>query len=136
MLPDALQRLVTEFAKLPGVGPRTAERLAFYMLRASADDSQRLAEALTDLHSSISSCEICHNLSEGKQCSICSDSRRDTHIMAVVEEPLDVIAIEKTGTYKGLYHVLGGVISPIDGVGPEQLNISSLISRIKKGKFE
>src|SRR3989344_788418 len=121
MLPKALENLVNEFAKLPGIGPRTAERLAFYVLRATTDDAQRLASALNKLHAAITTCAICFNLAEAKLCTICSDSTRDTHLLALVEEPLDVIAIEKTGIYRGLYHVLGGVISPIDGIGPGQV---------------
>ena len=136
MLPKALENLVNEFAKLPGIGPRTAERLAFYVLRATTDDAQRLASALNKLHAAITTCAICFNLAEAKLCTICSDSTRDTHLLALVEEPLDVIAIEKTGIYRGLYHVLGGVISPIDGIGPEQLNIQSLLKRLKKTKID
>ena len=131
MLPPALENLITELGKLPGVGPRTAERLAFYMLRAGAADSQALAQALNDVHSAIRSCAICHHLSEEPNCTICLDARRDKTVLAIVEEPLDVVAIEKTGMYRGLYHVLGGVILPIDGIGPEQLNINSLLKRLK-----
>lgn len=136
MLPEALEALVTEFAKLPGIGPRTAERLAFYTLRASADDAQRLATALNNLHGSIKTCATCFNLAEAEECSICRNPKRDRHVLAIVEEPLDIIAIEKTGSYHGLYHVLGGVISPIDGIGPEQLSIASLLKRLKTLKVE
>ncbi|MBI4101110.1 recombination protein RecR [Candidatus Microgenomates bacterium] len=134
MLPNALQNLINEFAQLPGVGPRTAERFAFYILRMPRSQSQALAQALSKLHQDIRSCSICHNLSEGKICNICGNPRRDSKLIAVVEEPLDVVALEKTGLFKGLYHVLGGVISPIDGIGPEQLNITSLLKRLKGKK--
>ena len=133
MLPKALQRLIDEFGQLPGIGPRTAERLALSMLRSSKQQSQALAEALSGLHSQIKFCQICHNLSETDQCKICQNSRRDNTVIAIVEDPLDVVAIERTGMFSGLYHVLGGVISPIDGIGPQQLNITSLIKRVKAG---
>lgn len=136
MLPEALQQLVDEFAKLPGIGPRTAERLAFYVLRANPQDAQAMASSLSSLHAAIQTCETCFNLSAGKQCSICMDPKRDTNVLAVVEEPLDIVALEKTGSYRGLYHVLGGVISPIDGVGPEQLNIAALAKRVKDSKID
>lgn len=131
MLPQALQALVEELARLPGVGPRTAERLAFYILRSNPQDSQKLAESLTDLHTQIISCAVCHNIGDQIECAICSNPRRETSLLAVVEDALDVIAIEKTGIYSGLYHVLGGALSPIDGIGPEQLNIRTLIKRVK-----
>lgn len=130
MFPSALENLITEFAKLPGVGPRSAERLAFYVLRAGADTTGALAAALSNLHESIQVCQQCYNLSEGQLCTICENGKREPGIIAVVEEPLDVMAIEKTGSFRGLYHVLGGVISPIDGVGPDQLNIKSLLKRV------
>lgn len=133
MLPLGLQKLVDELAKLPGIGPRTAERLASFMLRSSNQDAAALAEAVANLHQSVRSCRQCFSFSESELCNICTNTGRDGNILAVVEEPLDVIALEKTASFKGLYHVLGGVISPIDGIGPEQLNIASLIKRIKKG---
>ncbi len=136
MLPKALQDLIEEFNRLPGVGPRTAERLAIFVLRAPATQAAVLAAVLDKLHDSIQICQRCHNLSENELCSICQNGRREDSVIAVVEDPLDVIALERTGLFKGLYHVLGGVISPIEGVGPEQLNIKSLISRVKRGKVE
>lgn len=136
MLPQSLQKLTDELARLPGIGPRTAERLAFYLLRIDSGQSQNLAEALANLHESIKECEICHNFSESAICSICQDESRERQILAVVEDALDIVALEKTGSFKGLYHVLGGVISPIDGVGPKQLNITSLYTRLSSGEIK
>ncbi|MBI3983738.1 recombination protein RecR [Candidatus Microgenomates bacterium] len=132
MLPPAIQNLIDELGRLPGIGPRTAERLAFYLLRAPAAQGEALARSLSNLHQTIKFCGHCHNLSESELCDICQNPRRDQTIMAVVEEPLDVLALERTGSFHGLYHVLGGVISPIDGIGPEQLNVKSLVKRVKK----
>lgn len=134
MLPKALERLIEEFNTLPGIGPRTAERLAFFALKNGRAGSQSLAAALEAVHD-VESCQICHNLAESTTCRICNNDSRDRQFLAVVEEPLDVAAIEKTGAFKGMYHVLGGVISPIDGVGPQQLNIRSLIKRVQGGDF-
>lgn len=131
MLPAALEKLVVEFGKLPGIGPRTAERLAFYVLKSGTDNAQSLAAALNQLHESIQICQQCYNLSESELCTICKNPARDPKVLAIVEEALDVIALEKTNMFHGLYHVLGGVISPIDGVGPDQLSIKSLIKRVK-----
>jgi len=136
VLPQSLQKLTDELARLPGIGPRTAERLAFYLLRIDSGQSQNLAEALANLHESIKECEICHNFSESAICSICQDESRERQILAVVEDALDIVALEKTGSFKGLYHVLGGVISPIDGVGPKQLNITSLYTRLSSGEIK
>lgn len=133
MLPPALDSLVTELGKLPGIGPRTAERLAFYLLKANSFQSLELAKSLEELHERIKSCKICFNLSENEVCSICTNHQREKNTLAVVEEPLDIVAIEKTASYRGLYHVLGGVISPIDGVGPKQLHIEELLVRAKDG---
>ncbi len=135
MLPAALVALVEELARLPGVGPRTAERLAVYLLRSPKNQSVALAATLSGLHDGIRSCQICHNLSEGDICAVCADSSRDQNVMAVVEEALDVLALERAASFRGVYHVLGGVISPIDGIGPDQLNITSLIKRLKEGAF-
>lgn len=136
MLPSALETLIDEFGKLPGIGPRTAERLAFYVLKAGKPDALALTKALEELHNNINTCEVCLNLSEASICNICSDERRDQSQLAVVEEPLDIVALEKTGQFRGRYHVLGGVISPIDGIGPEQLSIASLLDRLKQNKFD
>lgn len=130
MLPKALVALIEELGKLPGIGPRTAERLALYVYRTPKNYSNALTSALENLHSSINSCKICANLTESDICYVCSNPKRESDVIAVVEEPLDVLAIEKTGSFRGLYHVLGGVISPLDGIGPAQLNLKSLIKRL------
>ena len=125
-----LQRLVTELGKLPGIGNRTAQRLAFHILRASAEDAHALADAIRDVKEKIGLCEVCFNLAEGPRCTICLDERRDAGLICVVEEPGDVIPIERTHEYRGRYHVLGGALSPIDGVEPEDLKIAELYARV------
>jgi recombination protein RecR len=132
-LAPPLQRLVTELAKLPGIGQRTAQRLAFHVLRADPEDAFALADAIREVKERIGLCEICFNLAEGPRCTICADERRDTTILCVVEEPGDVIPIERTHEFRGRYHVLGGALSPIDGVEPEDLKISQLYSRVENG---
>ena len=131
MLPPPLQRLVTELSKLPGIGNRTAQRLAFHVLRASDDDARALARAIIDVKEKITLCEVCFNLAEGPRCTICADERRDPALICVVEEPGDVIPIERTHEYRGRYHVLGGALSPIDGVEPDDLKIAQLYARIE-----
>jgi recombination protein RecR len=130
MLAPPLQRLVTELGKLPGIGNRTAQRLAFHVLRASEEDANALAEAIRDVKTKITLCEVCFNLAEGPLCSICSDERRDAGLICVVEEPGDVIPVERTHEYRGRYHVLGGALSPIDGVEPEDLKLAQLYARV------
>ena len=131
MLAPPLQRLVTELAKLPGIGQRTAQRLAFHILRASGEDAEALAAAIRDVKEKITLCEVCFNLAEGPRCVICLDERRDGGLICVVEEPGDVIPIERTHEYRGRYHVLGGALSPIDGVEPDDLKIAQLYARIE-----
>jgi recombination protein RecR len=133
LLAPPLQRLVTELAKLPGVGQRTAQRLAFHILRASSEDAAALAEAIRDVKEKITLCEVCFNLAEGPRCTVCLDERRDQELICVVEEPGDVIPIERTHEYRGRYHVLGGALSPIDGVDPEDLKIAELYARVEAG---
>ena len=133
MLAPPLQRLVTELSKLPGIGNRTAQRLAFHVLRASPEDAAALAEAIRDVKEKITLCEVCFNLAEGPRCGICQDERRDRSVICVVEEPADVIPIERTHEYRGLYHVLGGALSPIDGVDAEDLKIAELVRRTEAG---
>ncbi len=128
-IPQSIASLIDEFAKLPGVGPRSAERLTFFLLRHNTGQETQLGQALLSLRKGIATCETCHNYSDGGQCVICRSDRRNHTLITVVEEPLDVVAIEKTGLYDGVYHVLGGVISPIDGIGPSQLTITSLLKR-------
>ncbi len=124
-----VQRLITELSKLPGVGGRTAQRLAFHVLRASDEEALALAEAIREVKQRIGLCEICYNLADGPTCRICEDERRDPELICVVEEPSDVISIERTHEFSGRYHVLGGALSPIDGIDPEDLKISELYQR-------
>ena len=137
-LPEPIQNVVNALARLPGVGPKTASRLAFYLLRGSDDLALDLAEALTALKSSIGSCSRCFNITmSGRElCEICADPQRDPGQICVVEDPLDVLALERTGGYRGSYHVLHGVLSPIEGVGPEDLKIAELLARIAGGEVE
>ena len=132
MLAPPLQRLVTELGKLPGIGNRTAQRLAFHMLRTSPEDAYALADAIRDVKDKIGLCEVCFNLAEGPRCTICLDERRDPTLICVVEEPGDVLPVERTHEYRGRYHVLGGALSPIDGIEPEQLKIAQLYARVER----
>ena len=124
-----VQRLITELSKLPGVGGRTAQRLAFYVLRQSDEEAMALADAIREVKQRIGLCEVCFNLADGPRCRICEDTRRDPALICVVEDPSDVISIERTHEFSGRYHVLGGALSPIDGVDPEDLKISELYER-------
>jgi len=128
-----VQRLVTELSKLPGIGSRTAQRLAFHILRASSEDAVGLSEAIREVKEKISFCEVCFNLTDEVRCRICQDSRRDHGLICVVEEPSDVIPMERTHEYSGVYHVLGGALSPIDGIDPEDLHIAELLARAAPG---
>jgi recombination protein RecR len=128
-----IQRLVTELGKLPGVGARTAQRLAFHILRAQPDDANALADAIREVKEKIGFCEICFNLAEGPRCTICADERRDASLICVVEEAGDVIPIERTHEFRGRYHVLGGALSPIDGVDPDDIKIAELYERVRSG---
>jgi recombination protein RecR len=126
-----VQRLITELGKLPGIGARTAQRLAFHILRASTEDATALAESIREVKERIGLCEVCFNLADGPRCRICEDDRRDPALICVVEEAGDVIPVERTHEYRGRYHVLGGALSPIDGVEPDDLKIAQLYSRIE-----
>jgi recombination protein RecR len=126
----ALQSLVDELSRLPGVGPKSAQRLAFHLLAADPADVDRLVEAITQVKVRIRFCSVCGNVSEQEQCRVCQDPRRDRSVICVVEEPKDVLAVERTREYRGLYHVLGGAISPINGVGPDDLRIRGLLTRL------
>jgi recombination protein RecR len=130
---ETLNKLIEEFGKLPGIGPKSAERLAFYILKAEPAEAMVLAEAIRNVKTKIKRCEICCNLSEGPICQICSDTRRDRSLICVVEQPKDVIALEKTGACKWVYHVLGGHIAPLDGIEPEDLTIDKLVDRVRQG---
>jgi recombination protein RecR len=132
VLSPPINRRITELARLPGIGQRTAQRLAFHILRAPDEESEALAAAIREVKEKIGLCERCFNLSEGPLCRICSDSSRDRDAICVVEEPADVIPIERTHEYRGLYHVLGGALSPIDGVDAEDLRISELLARVER----
>jgi recombination protein RecR len=131
-VPGSLTRLMDELGRLPGVGPKTAQRLSFYLLRAPRDSVERLAGALVELKARIRFCSECFFIAEGDRCAICQSPRRDASLLCVVEEPLDVLAIERTGEYHGRYHVLHGAISPIDGVGPGELKIAELVARLRR----
>jgi recombination protein RecR len=125
-----VQRLVSELSKLPGIGNRTAQRLAFHILRASAENAEALAESIREVKEKIGLCEVCFNLTDEARCRICQDTRRDHGLICVVEEPSDVIPMERTHEYNGVYHVLGGALSPIEGIDPEDLKIGELIARV------
>jgi recombination protein RecR len=137
-VPKPVERLIEAFARLPGIGHKTASRLTYYLLRSSAEDSQELATALQTLHEGTGFCPLCFNImaAGSEPCAVCRDERRDGSLLCVVEDPLDVVAFERTGQYEGLYHVLHGAISPVEGVGPEDLRIEELIERIGKGGIE
>ena len=130
MYAGPISQLIAELSKLPGIGQRTAQRLAFHILRADDADALGLADAIRDVKEKVGLCEICFNLAEGSRCRICEDGRRDESLICVVEEPADVIPIERTGEYRGVYHVLGGALSPIDGIDPEDLRIAELLNRV------
>ena len=134
--PAPLSRLTAELSGLPGIGRRTAQRLAFHILRSSDDDARNLAQAIVEVKEKVGLCEVCFNLAEGPRCRICEDPSRDTALICVVEEPADVIPIERTHEYRGLYHVLGGALSPIDGIDASDLRIAELDSRVSAGGIE
>lgn len=131
-LPPSLARLINEFSKLPGIGPKSAQRLAFYLLKQDNVELLTLSESVKELRKDINFCDECHNMSEQNPCSVCSDQSRNHQVICVVEEPLDALALDKTGAFKGVFHILGGVLNPIEGIGVEQLNINSLLDRITK----
>ena len=130
---ETIERLMEEFGKLPGIGSRTAERLAFHILKASTDEAMGLARAIHEVKTKIRPCSRCFNLSEGELCNICSDARRDQAIICVVEQPKDLLAIEATAAYGGVYHVLMGHIAPLEGLDPEDLTIDALLQRVRAG---
>jgi recombination protein RecR len=135
VLPKSVERLIHEFARLPGIGPKSASRLTFYLLRVSDEQSLTLAEALSELKTSTQQCSRCWNITEIDPCPICSALDRDHSLLCVVEEPLDVVAIERSRAYNGRYHVLHGVISPIEGIGPDDLKILELIQRVENDQL-
>lgn len=130
MYEGAVQDLIDELGRLPGIGPKSAQRIAFHLLDAEQDEVRQLVEAITTVKSSVSFCRVCGNVTEQEECAICRDARRDRSVICVVEESKDVMAIERTRSYRGLYHVLGGAISPLQGIGPDQLRIRDLMTRL------
>ncbi|WP_084955483.1 recombination mediator RecR [Thermoactinospora rubra] len=134
MYEGVVQNLIDELGQLPGVGPKSAQRIAFHLLAADPADVKRLAHALLEVKEKVRFCRTCGNVASDEECRICRDPRRDTHVICVVEEPKDVVAIEKTREFRGTYHVLGGAISPIDGVGPDDLRIRELMTRLADGR--
>jgi recombination protein RecR len=131
-----VQRLIDELGRLPGVGPKSAQRIAYYLLKVAPEDARRLAGAIVEVKEKISWCRRCFNIAEGEECSICLDPRRDSTVLCVVEEPRDIVAVERTQEFRGRYHVLQGTISPIEGVGPDQLRIKDLLHRIPAESVE
>jgi len=129
----SLNELIDQFGKLPGIGPKTAERLAFHILKARKEDAMALAHAVSDVKTHIHQCRVCYNLAETEVCSICSDAKRDHAVICVVEQPKDVISLEKTGLCKWVYHVLNGHIAPLEGIEPDDLTIDALIKRVREG---
>lgn len=130
ILVEPVARLIEEFQRLPGIGPRTAQRLTFFLLRAPAEQANTLAQALIQLKERVGFCSICYHITEKDPCAICTADNRDRTTVCVVEEPLDVLALERTGGYRGLYHVLHGALSPVDGIGPDDLRINGLLTRL------
>jgi len=136
MYPGPINRLVAELSKLPGIGQRTAQRLAFHILREDETEALALAAAIAEVKEKVGLCEVCFNLAEERLCAVCDDPRRDRSVICVVEQPADVIPIERTHEYRGLYHVLGGALSPIDGIDPEDLRMTELAARVEGGDAE
>jgi recombination protein RecR len=132
MYTGSLRRLIDELGRMPGVGPKSAQRIAFYLLKVSEDDARRLAEAIIEVKEKTALCPVCLNIADtGALCPICSDARRDTSILCVVEDPRDIVAVERTSQFRGRYHVLHGALNPLEGVGPEQLRVSELLVRLE-----
>ena len=136
MLSPAVENLVAQLTKLPGIGRRTAQRLTFHLLSARPEDALELAQAIEDVKTRVRFCRECGNLTEDELCDVCSDARRDRSLICVVEQPVDVVSLERTYEYRGLYHVLGGALSPLDGVEPSDLRIGGLLARIERGGVE
>ncbi len=131
-LPKSVQNLINEFSKLPGIGPKTAQRLTFYLLKNPNIDLQTFAQSIANLQKDLIYCSVCFNMAETDPCKICSDTKRNHDLICVVEDPLDVVAMDQISDFNGVYHVLGGVISPLDGIGPENLKIKELLERLEK----
>ena len=135
-LPSSIEKLINELSKLPGIGPKSASRLTLYLLKKPDLDLTLLSEAVSNLKKDVLFCSVCHNMTETDPCSVCTDQNRDRSILCVVEEPLDAQALDATGAYKGLYHVLGGVLNPLEGIGPDNLNIASLMQRLGNSELK
>lgn len=136
IIPTSVERLITELEKLPGIGPKSASRLAFYLIKSPTKDTQAFGEALLKLKEGIRNCKTCFNFSEAEECPVCQAADRDASQICVVEDPLDIVAIERAGSFKGRYHVLHGAIAPIEGIGPEQLKIAELVHRLKSDEVK
>ena len=134
-LTESVVRLIDQFAKLPGIGRKSAERLAYHVLRVNKAEAVALADAIRDVRENVRYCATCYNLAEGERCTVCSDVRRDQAVLCIVEQPRDLMSLEQAGVFRGLYHVLLGRIAPLEGVGPEQLTIDQLLSRVASGQF-
>jgi len=135
-LTESVSNLINEFAKLPGIGKKSAERLAYHVLRIQAAEALALAEAIRNVKENVRYCRTCYNLAEEEECSICRDPKRQRDVLCVVEQPRDLMALEQTGVYRGLYHVLLGRVAPLDGIGPDQLTIDALVRRVRGGQFK
>jgi recombination protein RecR len=133
---DSIEKLIEEFSRFPGIGKKTAQRMAFFVLKQRKEEAESLAQAVLDVKEKVRYCSVCFNITEDDPCSICQDEKRDRSVICVVEEANDVAALEKTNQYKGLYHVLGGVLAPLDGVGPDDLKVRELLTRLKDGKVK
>ena len=131
MYADAVQLVIDELGRLPGIGPKSAQRLAFHLMKVSVEDTSRLTVAIDEMKAKVRFCDRCFNLAEGDLCVVCTDDRRDASVLCVVEDPRDIVAVERTGEFRGRYHVLGGAISPIDGIGPDQLRVRELLVRLE-----
>ncbi|MFH1736583.1 MAG: recombination mediator RecR [Actinomycetota bacterium] len=136
MYATPLRELIDELSKLPGIGPKSAQRLAFYLLKGNREDAEGLAQAIIHLKDKVKFCPVCYNVTDEPLCEYCADARRDDSVIVVVEEPHDIVAVERTGEFQGHYHVLGAAISPIDGIGPEDLRIKELLKRLEDGKVK
>ena len=133
---EPMARLIEELRRLPGIGSKSAQRIAFHLLKAEPEETERLAVALRDLKQNIRLCEVCNNFTDTSPCSYCSDTSRDARLLCVIEEPANIVPIERTGKYRGRYHVLHGTLSPLQGIGPDQLRIANLLERVKGGGIE
>ena len=132
-LPDSANRLIDEFSRLPGIGRKTAQRLAFHLLNSEKEIVYRLSDALKDIKIKVQDCSLCHGITEDDPCKICNDVKRDDHLLCIVENAYDIFIFEKTNSFRGKYHVMGGALSPLDGIGPDNLNVDSLVRRLQPG---